>query len=91
MSRIAGGALKALRAYAAMQRQNLGTQHVQRMSLAGPGAKAWLANGLDELRQAVQPAFATQVGAGPATAYGVPTQGQITAARDPKARGMERE
>src|SRR5262249_37159615 len=47
----------------------------------GPEGKNWLSNGLDELRQAVQPAFATQGGTGPLPAYGVPTQGEVTAER----------
>lgn len=47
--------------------------------IAGPSGKAWLANGLDELRQAVQPAFATQVGPGTNPGlHGTITTGEAT-------------
>jgi hypothetical protein len=78
VSRAAGAvgsaALKALRAYGRMQKNNIGGHHV----------KAFLSNGLEELRQAVAPSFSTQIGAGPVPAYGVPTQGQLTNRREPK-------
>src|ERR1051326_1649034 len=48
----------------------------------GPSGKAFLANGLDEIRQAVQPAFATQVGAGNNPGlHGTITTGEATAER----------